>query len=708
MERDNGKEQLPVNNEHNNNWQFSSDNTTQTTEPDNYLQEQIPAFNPPPKKKKRFVKKILLVTVLALVVYIAYSVASIFLSPDRYIQQIYLIPEDAAIIIQSSNPVNDWKKFSSSETWASLKKAKTFEDVTRNVEMLDSVIQGNKTLLSLVGKRDLLMSLHKTRATDWDFLIVLDMQKMSKLNMLKDQIENILSLAGSTVTSRTYNGINILEMRDPDTRDILYIAFVDNHVVVSFTAKLIESSIDSRANPKIGLNYAFIESEKLVSNKGLCRLYINYAALPQFMSLYMDKNEYFDLFSNSMDFAGLYFDTDKHKLEMKGYTFGKENADPFVGALLKSGKHKMKAHEVMSARTAFYTNIGVDNPQTFVKELETIMAEKDKQTYDSYASARRKIENFFDISLDENFLSWMSGEFAISQSEPGLLGQEPELILAIGAKNIKDARKNMEYIEKKIKRRSPIKIKAVQYNDFEINYIELKGFFRLFFGKLFDSFEKPYYTYVGDYVVLSNKSSSLLSFIADYEQKNILKNDEGFKKVLKNFNSNSTLFVYTDMHKFYSQLPKMLNAATWAEIQSNKNVLYSFPYWTMQVVSDNQSASLQYIMDHEAYVPKPVVTADSDETDTEMDENADTEKELMSELKRFYVEKFQGNVLREFYADGELKSESEVKDGKRHGRYREYYINGKLKTRGKYQNNRQKGTWKHYTEDGEFDRKEKF
>jgi hypothetical protein len=31
----------------------------------------------------------------------------------------------------------------------------------------------------------------------------------------------------------------------------------------------------------------------------------------------------------------------------------------------------------------------------------------------------------------------MSGEFAITQSEPGLLGHDPELILAIGAKNMK-------------------------------------------------------------------------------------------------------------------------------------------------------------------------------------------------------------------------------------------------------------------------------
>ena len=68
---------------------------------------------------------------------------------------------------------------------------------------------------------------------------------------------------------------------------------------------------------------------------------------------------------------------------------------------------------------------------------------------------------------------------------------------------------------------------------------------------------------------------------------------------------------------------------------------------------------------------------------------------------------FPGNVLREFYPEGALTSEAEIKAGKRHGRYREYYENGKLKFRGKYANNQPKGTWKYYTEEGEFERKEK-
>lgn len=658
---------------------------------------------------RRIVKRVLITAGLALVVYAVYSIVYLFVSPDHNIQQIYLVPEDAAFIIQSSAPVEDWEKFSGSETWQCLKKAKSFEEVAKSVEKLDSVVKSNKVLLSLVGERDMLISLHKTRLTDWDFLLILDMQKASKMDILKEQVETVLVMSGFTVTNRMHNGINILEMRDADTRDIFYIAFVDNHLVGSYTSGLVESAIDSRNKPKIGLDHSFIETEKLVSGKGLLRVFINYARIPQFMSIYLGtRNEYIDLFSKSMNFAGLYLNSDNDRMEVKGYTLRKDSADPYVTALLNSGKHKMKAHEILSSRTALYTNIGFDNPVTFVKELETALSVHDKQLYESYVSSRKKIESLFGISLEENFLSWMSGEFALTQSEAGLLGREPELILAIRAKNMKDARKNMELIEKKIKHRTPVKIKTVTYKDFEINYVEMKGFFRLFFGKLFDKFEKPYYTYVDDYVVFSNKAASLLSFVEDYEQKNTLEKNAGFENALSYLKSSSTLFLYTDVRKFYTQLKPLMNPATWKEIQSNKDVLYSFPYWTMQIIGDGQSASLQYVMDYSPYKPEETIAMDADEEDEEADTDALSEKEQLSELESFYVEKFEGNVLREFYPEGALKSETEVKEGKRHGRYREYYENGKLKLRGKYSNNRPKGTWKYYTEEGKLERKEVF
>ena len=281
-------------------------------------QEQCFDFGEKKNTARKTIKRILLVIGVTLAVYMVYSIVHLFLSPDRNIQQVYLVPEDAAFIIQSSAPVKDWEKFSGSETWQCLKKAKSFEEITKSVETLDSIVKGNKVLLSLVGKRDMLISIHKTRTSDWDFLIILDMQKASKIDLLKDQIETVLTMAGNSVTNRNYNGINILEMRDPNTRAIFYTAFVDNHFVASYTSKLVEAAIDSRDKPKIGLDRAFIEAERLVSGKGLVRVFINYARLPQFMAIYLGaKNEYIDMFSNSMVFAGLYFNTDKKRMELQ-------------------------------------------------------------------------------------------------------------------------------------------------------------------------------------------------------------------------------------------------------------------------------------------------------------------------------------------------------------------------------------------------------
>lgn len=680
--------------------------------------ETVPTTNtdtehkPIRKLKKSFVSRVFKIVLIVALAFAMYYAADILFSPDNRVQQIYLIPEDAAFIIETSDPVNDWRKFSNSPTWQCLKQAESIAEITKTVESFDSIVRSNKTLLSLVGKRDMLISLHKTRATAWDFLAVIDMQKTSKIELLKDQIETILKIGGGDVTQRVYNGVIIHEMRDPDTREILYMSFLSNHLVLSYTPHLLHASIDGRKMPKIGLQHGFVEAERLVNGKGLVRLFVNYVQLPQFMSIYLGgRNEYVDMFSHSMDFAGLYFNTDKEKIEIKGYSMRKEVADPYMAALLSSGKHKMKAHEIMSARTAIYTNIGFDNPATFIKELESTLSVNNKTIYDEYVSSRKKIESLFDISLNEHFLSWMSGEFALSQSEPGLLGREPEMILAIRAKSIKDAREKMDFIEKKVKNRTPIKIKTASYKEFDVKYLEMKGFFRLFFGAMFDKFEKPYYTYIDDYVVFSNKSASLLSFIEDYEQKNLLKNNPGFKSAYSNFHSNSTAFVFTDVQKFFPQLKTMVSTETWRDMQNNKDVLYSFPYWSMQIVGDQHRVSLHYVMDYQPYeeVPTDQLSGDEiDNEDKEMSEDAETEKELMSELKRFYVEKFEGNVLREFYAEGALKSEAEAKDGRLHGRYREYYEDGTLKVRGKYSKNQPKGTWKYYTPQGKFERKEKF
>jgi len=651
---------------------------------------------PNPVSKKLKLRWLWLI-ILVPVIYGVYRTVSFYLTPGRAIQQIYLIPGDAIFIIHSDSPVADWGKISESAPWQSLKRSPSFAEIDRGASVLDSILHENRKLFSLVGKRDLMISAHKVRSDFWDFLFVIDLQKISEIEILKDQIENVYSLMDYRVTYRKYQHIDIIELRDPKTREILYTAFVENHFIASYSSKLVEASINERNDPLIGLDPLFMEADKLTGDKNLFRIYVQYARLPLFLEKYNSKeNEYMSALCRSMAYAGLSFNTSNDKFDLEGYTLLNDTVDPYISALLHSGKKEMKAHQILSARTAFYTNISFDTPAAFLKELEKALLANNPDFYATYQTSYRKIESTFGLSLEEEFLSWMSGEFALIELEPGLLGYDTEMVLCIQAKNINQAKEQMASVERNVKRRTPVNVKKVTYKDYDINYVELKGFFSLFFGKMFDKFEKPYYTYINDYVVFSNKPATLLSFIADYEQGYILHNDPDFLHVLGQVEKYSTYFLYINTAKFFPLLRPVFNTKSWNDLNTNKDIALSFPTMGLQITGDRRRIPMHLVLNYRTYTEEPVIE------DTDDEDAVATEKEILEELQRFYVEKFQGNLYREYYPDGAIKTKSEIKDGRRHGKYHEYYENGVLKVRGKYSKGQPKGTWKYYTEEGKF------
>ena len=61
--------------------------------------QELPVESVKKNNTRTLVKRTLAIAGLALVVYFLYSIVHLFVSPDRNIQQIYLVPEDAAFIL---------------------------------------------------------------------------------------------------------------------------------------------------------------------------------------------------------------------------------------------------------------------------------------------------------------------------------------------------------------------------------------------------------------------------------------------------------------------------------------------------------------------------------------------------------------------------------------------------------------------------------
>mgnify|MGYP006977889132 CR=1 FL=1 len=67
----------------------------------------------------------------------------------------------------------------------------------------------------------------------------------------------------------------------------------------------------------------------------------------------------------------------------------------------------------------------------------------------------------------------------------------------------------------KIENRTPLKMRRIDYINYPITRIEVKGMFKIFFGDLVKNFDKPYFTFIEDYVVFSNSADELIIKIND-------------------------------------------------------------------------------------------------------------------------------------------------------------------------------------------------
>jgi len=665
----------------------------------------IPDNSPNHKVEKKSTRKFLLgfffIVILAFVAYILYN---LYLRPDNFLRQIYLVPKDAVYIIETDDPVNNWHRFTKTKPWQYLKEQRKMEEINEKAGRLDSILQANKTLLDLVGERNLMISAHITRKSDYDFLFIVDMQKASKLETLKNQLEILFKASDFRVTQRNFKGEQILELYDPTDRSTLYLSMIHNHLVCSYTGLLVEKSITEKDNPFIGRDLYYLDVEQKVPNGGLCKIYINYRNLNSYLTMLTGVSDpgLQDIY-RPLSYTGLQFKASDDKLSLKGYTaLNDSTEDSYLPALLRSGSHSITVQKVLSVRTAFCLDMGFDDPLRFIDNVENVL-QKNEEAYNTFKKNWNLIESKLKIDIRKNFLSWMDGEVAFVQHTPGSLDRQNEFVAVIKMKNRKDAIKNLNFIEESIRKRTLVRFKTIEYEGYEIHFLEMKGFFRLLFGKMFDKLDKPYYTIIDDYAIFSNSTATLLSMVEDHRLGQTLENDDDFKRFLKEFNSKSTVFAYINTNKYFPMARTMVSPANWSSLQDNQNFVLCFPQTGFQLTGENEMFDTRWF--GEFNIPAEEQENDDSESETvDFAERGDT----IQNLERFYLENFGKNVYTEFYEDGSIKSKSEISKGIKDGKYQAFYPDGKLQVAGKFKNNRKTGTWIYFDENGKTIRKEKW
>ena len=189
---------------------------------------------------------------------------------------------------------------------------------------------------------------------------------------------------------------------------------------------------------------------------------------------------------------------------------------------------------------------------------------------ESYEKNVQQMEKLLGIDVEKDFFNWIGEEIALIKLRPQGKTRVEDVVVAIHANDIEDAKSGFGKITSQIKKRSPAKFKSIEYKNFEIKYLEIKGFFKLFLGKLFNKLEKPYITYIEDFMILSNSEEALKEIIDEYIKGHTLSHNEKFMEFKDNFNVKSNLSMFVQMPKMYTNLYQFSNNTLSESVQVSR------------------------------------------------------------------------------------------------------------------------------------------
>ena len=620
-------------------------------------------------------------------------------SPNKFVDGYYLIPNDAVMVVETEDPIGNWQTFSSSSMWQGMKSFPPFEEITQNADMLDEVIQSNQQVFALLGQKHLLISAHMTKPKDFDFVYYADMKEASKSNMIKASLTSIIKQFDYVHTVRNYKGLQVNEFLDPKTRDVLSIIYIKNYLVCSYSKTLIDHVIETANMPEqqVGMDARFTEVNQLTSADGLCRVFINYKTFHQFLGIYMDDVAGIQSLMSGMYFSGLDCSLQNDLVLADGYSMVNDSLSSYVQALSVSGKANTDAEKIFSEKASFFVSLGFTDFNTFYGNFMQSLKAKGTDMQKQEAGIK-KVEKLLKINVQKNMFDWMGSELAIAQYETDvLIGNKVKSIVAIKAKDIELAKQQLAYIEQQIRKRTPIRFTDIAYNGYDIHYLEIKGLFKAFMGDLFSKIDKPYYTIIGDYVVMSDDPKTLLLTIDDYNAQKTLSNKAAYRAFRGQFAEQTSALAYVSPNHHFANFKGLLNADKWKSTQEHQAYVRCFEHVGLGLSGDNDRMRTVFGAQFAQWHPPVAVV------DTTMSEN-----DTLTAMDLFLIHHFQANMNTIYYENGLPKQSVEMDGNVMDGIFVEYYDNGVIKTKGKYNKGLKDGTWKYYLPNGVFDRKEKY
>jgi antitoxin component YwqK of YwqJK toxin-antitoxin module len=649
---------------------------------------------------KRFFKWFFILILLTGIAGGGYFVYDNYIAKRNIRDPFGIVPSDAIFIMETSNLTDGWKAISDSKIWKTLLQNKYFKDINQYAGLLDDFLKNNKAVDMVLSDRPMLISAHMISGKDYDFLFVVDLQTAKTLSGSFSEILKLVD--GYDIKKRIYHDTEVVEFVDEkNPNSIIYFAVVDNLLIGTFTGSLIERTIDGKEVRYWEKNPQYIKMSGELSSRKLFKFYFNYKKLPVFASVYSEgMDEYTVSMAKALSFSAFDVNLDENRLSFNGLS-ALDSMPSYFSALSDVKPGQIRAHEIISDQTALFISIGFKNYGMFFQSLTNQFKTGNPEDMEDYAGNVKLVERLLGIDVQKDFFDWIGEEIGFVKLRPKDQSRMEDVVVTIHSNDIDQAKEGMGRIVKQIKRRSPVKFEIESYKNHDIFILAQKGLFKLFFGKLFNKLEKPYFTYIEDFVVFSNSLEALKQTVDDYMKGHTLSHQKEFMDFVSEFESKANVTMFVQMPKLYDNMQSFSTAETKKSLSENKDIIMSFNRIGFQLIAQDNMFKTLLISDHneDASLVEQFERFEQSASDDLMKEDFDSLR-FKIVLHDSILQK--NRPYRAYYADENktILFEGKVSNNQLNGLWRSYFENGNLKSSVTYKDGKVDGVAYFYYNDG--------
>ncbi|MBI9060649.1 MAG: DUF3352 domain-containing protein [Marinilabiliaceae bacterium] len=532
---------------------------------------------------KKLLKALLIFIALIVVGFITFWVYLFFVKVDR-IQPLQAVSQDAVMVIETENLTKGWREVKESALWDRMLEGNYLEEYEADMMNFDSLMAENPLVRQVFQNRPLAVSFQMTSESNYEILFAVDIGKYGKLAVLP----KLAGMFNFDLTTRQVDSVDVHALTYGKPNEVIHLAIKENLLVGSLAPKLVDQCIETLKSGESFSVDKFTEVQQH-NGDGMVKFYLNFNLLDNFAGAFSPElKESLKSVSEVMAYSALVANLEDKNIELVGYSNHHDSVPSLVDALVKADPGEMEAHHILPSKTAVLMDINIDDFDRFYNDFMQQYKTVDPHAFEEYHKGLRMSEKWLGVNFDSLLFSWLEGEFAMAKLRPESNARELDVLFAIKANDIDLARDNMSVLLKHIKKRTPVKFDQIDYRNHQIYLLNMKGFFKLFVGQLMNGMEKPYFTFLDDYIVFSNSVNSLMGMVDDYLVGNTLARNPGFSDFMKQFGNEGNLSVFVQMPKVYQHLYYYSDRETRKDLKRNRDLLVNFSNigWQLKATGD--------------------------------------------------------------------------------------------------------------------------